>query len=91
MLSQNQSGFNLGDSHIYQLLSISHDICQPFDNDWEVRGVFIDILLAFDKVWHKDLIYKLKFNEMSWKFVYNNEQLEPLLLLIYITDLSIGI
>ena len=33
-----------------------------FDDGLEVRGVFLDISKAFDKVWHKGLIYKLKQN-----------------------------
>ena len=31
----------------------------------EIRGVFLDILKAFDKVWHEDLIFKLKQNGVS--------------------------
>ena len=49
------SGFKQGDSCIYQLLSITHEISQSFDNGFEVRGIFLDIY-AFDKV----LISKLK-------------------------------
>ena len=45
-----------------QLLPITRDIYQSFDNSFEVRGVFRDISKAFDKVWHKGLIYKLKQN-----------------------------
>ena len=45
---------------MYQLLSITHDIYQSSDNGFEVRGVFLDISKAFDKVWHKGLIFKLK-------------------------------
>ena len=33
-----------------------------FDDGLEVRGVFLDISKAFDKVWHEGLIYKLKQN-----------------------------
>ena len=45
---------------VIQLLSITHDIYQSFDNFFEVRGVFLEISKALDKVWHKGLIYKLK-------------------------------
>ena len=36
-----------------------------FDDGYEVRGVFLDILKVFDKVWHNGLIYKLKQNGVS--------------------------
>ena len=62
LISDNQSGFKLGDSCINQLLSITHEIYQSFDDNLEVRAVFLDISKAFDKVWHKGLIYKLKQN-----------------------------
>ena len=41
-------------------MSITHDIYQPLDQGYEVRGVFLDISKAFDKVWHKSLLLKLK-------------------------------
>ena len=62
LISSNQSGFKQGDSCINQLLSITHDIYQSLDQGYEVRGVFLDISKAFDKVWHKGLIHKLKQN-----------------------------
>ena len=52
-ISSKQSGFRPDDSCINQLLSITHDIFTSFDNDLEVRGVFLDISKAskvFDKV-----------------------------------------
>ena len=58
----NQSGFKQRDSCINQLLSITHDIYQSLDQGYEVRGVFLDNSKAFDKVWHKGLIHKLKQN-----------------------------
>ena len=52
LISPKQSGFRPGDSCINQLLRIFHDIFTSFDNGLEVRGVFLDISKAFDKVWH---------------------------------------
>ena len=60
LISSNESGFKQGDSCINRLLSITHDIYQSLDQGSEVRGVFLDISKAFDKVWHKGLIHKLK-------------------------------
>ena len=65
LISSSQSGFNVRDSCINQLLSITIDIYQSFDNGFEVRGAFLDISKAFDKVWHKDLIYKLQQNRVA--------------------------
>ena len=41
-------------------MSIKHEIYQSFDDGFEVRGIFVDISKAFDKVWQNSLIYKLK-------------------------------
>ena len=62
LISSNQSGFKQRDSCINQLLSITHEIYQSLDQGYEVRGVFLDISKAFDKVWHKGLLYKLEQN-----------------------------
>ena len=44
------------------MLSIVHDINSSFDCDptVDVRGVFLDISTAFDKVWHDGIIFKLE-------------------------------
>ena len=62
MLSVHQSGFRPGDSYVHQLILIVHDIYNAFDanSSLEVRGVFLDISKAFDRVWYKDLLYKPK-------------------------------
>ena len=52
LLSDAQSGFRSSDSCEYQLLSIVHDIYKSFDCNphLEVRGIFLDISNAFDRV-----------------------------------------
>ena len=67
LLSPHQSGFIPGDSCVQQLISITHEIYNAFDCNpsLEVRGVFLDISKAFDKVWYDGLIYKLKRNGIT--------------------------
>ena len=62
LLNSNQSGFWPNDSCESQLLSIVHDIYSLFDchPSLEVRGIFLDISKAFDRVWHEGLLYKIK-------------------------------
>ena len=63
MLSVYQSRFCPGNSCVLQLISILHDIYNAFDANpsLEVRGVFLDISKAFNIMWHKGLLYKLKW------------------------------
>ena len=64
LISPKQSGDWPGDSYINQLLSINHEIFSAFDIGLEVRGLFLDISKAFDKVWHAGLIDKLRQNSI---------------------------
>ena len=54
LLNNCQSGFRPNDSCINQLISITHNIYRAFDANpsLEVRGVFLDLSKAFDKIWH---------------------------------------
>ena len=69
ILNINQSGFRSGDSCTNQLSLITHEILKAFDSNptLEVRGVFLDISKAFDKVWHEGLVWKLKSNGIHGK------------------------
>jgi hypothetical protein len=59
LLSSNQSGFRPGDSTINQLLAITSEIYNGFENRQETRAASLDISKAFNKVWHSGLIFKL--------------------------------
>ena len=69
LITENQSGFKPGDSCINQLLSITHNIYKSFDDGFDVKGVFLDISKALNKVWHEGLICQLKQNGISGKLL----------------------
>ena len=81
LLFQNQSGFLPGHSTVYQLIDIYNQICKAFDNKESTCIIFCDISKAFDRVWHKGLIFKLKQygilgKLISWlnNYLYNRSQ-----------------
>ena len=49
LISPNQSSFKPDDSCTNQLISITHEIYQSFDDRFEVTGVFLDICKTFGK------------------------------------------
>ena len=55
-----KSGFIPGDSTTFQIIHTYHTIYEAVDSGKEVRVVFCDISKAFDRVWHRGIIYKLK-------------------------------
>ena len=69
LISPKQSGFRPGDSCTNQLLSIAHEILSAFDDGHEVRGVFLDISKAFDRVWHEGLLFKLQQYGISGELI----------------------
>ena len=60
LLYKYQSGFLPNHSTTSQLIDIYYHICQTFDNNqFHVCFFFCDVSKAFDRVWHKGLIFKL--------------------------------
>ena len=71
LFSEYQFGFMPGDPWVSQLLSITHKIYKSFDYNpsIDIRGVFLDISKAFDKVWHDGLIFKLQKHDIDGEFL----------------------
>ncbi len=65
MLKTNQSRF----TPINQLIKICNKSHCQLDNDDEILAVFLDLSKAFDKEWHKGLLYKLKQIGISGKLL----------------------
>ena len=59
LLTPKNSGFKKGESTICQLVSICHKLYEGLDNQKHIRMVFLDASKAFDKVWHRGLLFKL--------------------------------
>ena len=55
-----QSGFLKGHSTVFQLLEIYHKVCSNLDDKISTILIFCDISKAFDKVWHRGLLTKLR-------------------------------
>ncbi len=60
LLTPKNSGFKKGDGTINQLIYLTHEIYRAFENGNDVKFVFLDFSKAFDRVWHKGLLFKLE-------------------------------
>ena len=65
LTSENQLGLKTSNSSANQLLFITHEIYSSFDDNYEVRGVFLDISKDLGKVWQEGIIHKLKCKAIS--------------------------
>ena len=65
VLTPLQSGFIPGDSTTNQLTFLYNTFCQALDSGKELRVVFCDVSKAFDRVWHKGLLCKLRAASIS--------------------------
>lgn len=55
-----QAGFLANNSTETQLIELYHQICSEIDKRHGIQFVFCDYSKAFDKVWHKGLLKKIK-------------------------------
>ena len=60
LISTNQSAYSPSDSTVNQLVSIFHETCTALDENIDTQLIFFDISKAFDRVWHRGLLYKLQ-------------------------------
>ena len=81
ILTTLQSGFIPGDSTVNQLVDIYNTFCKALDEGKEVRAIFCDRSKAFDRVWHKGLLFKLRSagisgSLLSWftDYLHNRKQ-----------------
>ena len=65
LLYKYQSGFLPHHATVFQLIDIFHYICQAFDINMFSCIVFCDVSKAFDRVWHKGLMFKLRQKDLS--------------------------
>ena len=69
LLYKYQYGFLPHHSTMFQLINIFHNICQAFDNNMFSCIVFCEVSKAFDRVWHKGLLVKLRQNGIDGKLL----------------------
>ena len=60
LLYKYQSGFLPGHSTVHHLIELIHQTCLALEKYETICHVFCDISKAFDRVWHRGLIHKLK-------------------------------
>ena len=62
LIYEKQSGFLTGHSTVYHFIDIFHQVCQGIDTKSYTCMIFCDISKAFDRVWNRGLLFKLKQN-----------------------------
>ena len=62
LIYQYQSGFSPGHSTVHNLIELIHHTCLALEKYEIYCQIFCDISKAFDRVWHRGLLHKLKKN-----------------------------
>ena len=74
-----QAGFLPGHSTVFQLLETYHSIVKCIDEGKSCCMIFCDLSKAFDRVWHKGLLFKLQTygvtgNLLEWFKIYLSDR-----------------
>lgn len=69
IITDKQAAYLTGDSTAQQLLYLTHKIKEAWANDQTVQAIFLDVSAAFDAVWHKGLMAKMKQVNISGKLL----------------------
>ena len=69
LLTPKNSGFRKKDGTINQLIFLVHNIHEAMDANKDVCMVFLDQSRAFDRIWHKGLLLKLRNIGLSRNFI----------------------
>jgi hypothetical protein len=69
IITDKQAAYLTGDSTAQQLLYLTHKIKEAWANNQIVQAIFLDVSAAFDAVWHKGLMAKLKQTNVSGKLL----------------------
>ena len=71
LFTKSESGFLPSDLRISQLLTITSEILKQADCNLplDVRGIFLDISKAFDKVWYEEYLFMLKIYGVNGKLL----------------------
>ena len=67
MLTDKNSGFKHSDSTVNQLLFITQKIENTLDDKHDACIVFLDVSKAFDKVWHKHVLFKTRKGDPEFR------------------------
>ena len=81
LITKVQSGFTPGDSAVFQLADLYNTFAGAIDDGKEIRVVFCDISKAFDRVWHRGLLFKLRLmgltgSLLSWFSSYLDSRIQ---------------
>ena len=69
LLNRENLRYKRNDSTVNQLRAITHNIYKSLDSYIDACGIFLDVSKAFDKVWHDELIDKLRQLGITGTFI----------------------